>query len=414
MIKRSENKLLTIICVILPLIRYRVPGISALLFSDVAILFSFLYVLLNQIYSKTRIVICKPCIFLLLFWVYLLIITLCNSIMSYANLGQGLSLLLRQTLQLFYICFLIPYHFDKDYGFKVFILISMAISILVIIQFVLFVSIGLKTSFILPFLQADGGYNNSDFIAALNYRPAGIFFEPSDYAYYVLFALLISLFWRSDGGKIRFFPIVIISLGMVFSQSTTAIICMFICYGFFVWNLLKTTKIKIGYMLVVLVLLSGVIGLSKTTIFKSVVTKISSINTGSAAVRVLRGFVAYGKCGDVAKIFGVGLGNYSDYLSTNGIITQFDYIQEIGITNSISQYLVETGAVGTLLILSFYINLMVHTRELHRYITFLLLFLGFFTGVLTNVNVCLFLALSFLGYDAVVADRQNEDINSYR
>lgn len=239
---------------------------------------------------------------------------------------------------------------EKESFFKIYYILGIIFSALVIYQFVLGNIFGIPQSAIriLPVAAED-----MHFWIQNTTRASGVFTEPQAYSSYILPLLIMLLFRR------KFKSAIYISCSIFASTSSQGIILALLIWGYYLIiyerdGAKKLLKCLGGVVSVIIV----VMFLRNIPILQPIIDKIFSINLFGYDIRLTKGFQIYFAMPFQDKITGIGFGNLHDYLLNGNF--QFSWItltreELLAYITTMSNVLVSFGIFAFL----FYINIFV-------------------------------------------------------
>lgn len=299
------------------------------------------------------------------YWIailYLILISLSLTaiIISYSFLGT----IVRIFRVLFYTFLgfaLAPLYWEQEYGKKVYVNLVSIASGIVLLQFIILQMTNRFIPFVLPEMNLSTNYATSnDFLLAMeqdfilygkSIRVSGLFLEPAHFCEFTVFSIVFLLF-EENNKKIDYVKIGIITAAIILSGSAIGFFSLSIIYILWVAFTVKSGNISIkNFFLIIVIILSGCIAtyqfdLLKKALWRILTVKDSSASTGN--LRLLRGFIVYKKMPMLFQIIGMGIGNYSAFITTYDITTFFDATlnRTNEFMNSISIILVSGGIIG--------------------------------------------------------------------
>lgn len=358
----GQTKIVTLLICLLPLFRYYIPGLKPLMFSDVAQMY-LVFVGIKRKIVKRYTVHVPAQNALLLYGTYVVLATVCSAIyMPVFDYSSNITNILRLWVYIAIIILTIDSYFDKKFGFQIALKISIMNSCLTIVQLLLYKVFGEKTSFLIPFLDAEAGYSNEKVFNLTQFRPTGLFYEPAQSVYYCLPLMIIMMFSilnpdrstsLSRTKKIIFS--LIISIGIICSESGAgAVIVPAMWILFLIYYLIKCKNIK-GLLMFALFLIALPL-VFKLNFFTAALSRGTNLTVGSGSTRFLRGFLTWIQFPLRYKIFGIGYANYGVYVKFENFYTEYNYVQDVGYINAAGQILSGIGIIGFLFLLYFYIK----------------------------------------------------------
>ena len=408
----EHSKIVTLLICILPLIRYYIPGLAPIMFSDIAQLFLMFLGIAKRTNRKCPSHIpCKRS--LLIYGLYAVIATVFSAIyMPVFDYSTNITTVTRLWIYILIICFTLDTFFDKEYGFNITLIIALVNCCLTTIQLILFTLVGMRTSFLIPFLNAEAGYSNHGIYNQREYRPTGLFYEPAQSVYYclpLLLILLFSLFQEDTVIKLsrqkKITLAVVLTIGLMCTGSGAgAVIVIVVWVIFLFYYLIKSRNIK-GILLLCLFLIAAPI-ISRLSFFSTALNRGTNVNSGSGSTRIIRGFLTWIQFPMRYKVFGIGYANYEMYVKFGKFYTEYDYIQDVGYTNAATHILSGLGIVGMLILIFFFFRTYRCSRnDLPAKLMVIYLFFSLFYSTI-------FLGIYFLIFMANILARTRTEIAS--
>lgn len=276
---------------------------------------------------------------------------------------------------------LVPSFFDTDYGKKIFVNISVILSVFLLVQYASSMILhrqipgllnGVRLNYNMEYASEYYGYLNFHNI----YRPSSLFIEPAHFAQYVSFGLLMSLFSKS---KRLFIIPILLSGALLISGSAIAFVGVAFSWMMWYWfYYVKNAKNYNGFFIIIVITGISIAIASRTDILTKFLYRLSTIGdqtSSTGSLRILRGFYIYSLLPIQNKLLGLGYGNIQAFLIGNGIRTPYDGDLLVGndYMNSIAYILCGGGLVGIILFSYFCFRTFQSTDQISRYILVLLL-----------------------------------------
>lgn len=271
----TYRTLFTWIIILFPILTIYATPVEKVSVGDFALILIFPVVCLKYFVGKVG-VFSKVQFTVILFVLYISVAFLIQSL-------SGFSVEFISTAR--YIFFLLALIFGYDYfdsksALKYITVISVAISVWVIFQFVSFYFFTIIIPWNFPYLPV---IDNS-FIEIVNqpyflqyYRPTGVFYEPTHFVQYTLIALIANVVVPSFKSVSKRFILIIAIIMSASSLGLIALVLVFL-YKVFIVDGLKISPI---YIFLFLALLIGIIPLlSSIEYFSFIVTRVIDIETG--------------------------------------------------------------------------------------------------------------------------------------
>lgn len=399
------NKIITIFIVLSPMFLQYSIFVPFLLFPEF-----FLLLLLFLSFFKSNNIDVKLLIFVLIFIIYAVFISFLQYLIDdYVSLELTLTTSFRLLFYFIILLFLSGYYFVRDFGAKLIVFVASFNSVYGIAQFLAFKFLGFTLPWYLPFLTVQHGQRliseQDDIFDTFGFRFSGLFSEPAHFSQYVGFAFLILLFF--DNGQLfskanKFLLSILFLISLLLSASGTGFFILSFVLLMFFYNLIfinfSLRKFLVGIVIFIIsfIILSLLI-YSNDTLSIGFQRILNFSDTSSLYVRIIRPLDVFLNLDIWNVLFGVGYGNYSNYLFYFGL--ENDYESNVGIawSNSLGVFLVGSGLLGTTIVILIYRYLFVKTDCFGKY-SLLFVFVHLFFSDLphTLFFVCF---LSFLYYE---------------
>lgn len=416
-IKLNFTTIVTFFIVASPMfIQYQAIGIPFLLLPEpilmCLILISFLY--------KQKISLSK---FKLLFiYIFVAIFTTCITyfIQPTLSLNTTITTLIRFIFYCFCIMILSQNFFNMKLGMKISVYIGSLNSLYVIIQYLFFEIFNKTLPWYIKFFSISQGSklieNSEYYFKTFGFRASGLFSEPAHFAQYTFLPLFFLLFMKFEDFHIRKYKnilIILLSISLIISKSGTSYIVLILCFGFKLISVFqksntknKMTKSLFSFIFMILISITGFFAIIQNeNLNGGLIRMLNTSEQSSKSIRINRGVSVYTQLPFKYKIIGVGYGNYGDYVERNNVVTIYDYGDENTWSNTIIYILVGTGIIGLISYLLFYIDLLIHTKNIYRYLSLSLLIFAFFTVVPLSIMFVVFSSFILYGYKG---DKANE------
>lgn len=252
---------------------------------------------------------------------------------------------------------------DRKYAIDLYKCISLAVTIIVIIQFVCSKA-GKGFCLVLPGIPVTGLENvTTDQIRANQLqwnRYASLFFEPAHQAEFVLPCMALILF-RKETKKTRSAILsIVLTIGLFCTTSSIGIIGAVIIWSYYIISTIKTGDLNKWFGLLFLIPILGmgiVYFLSNDDMMAIISQRVGAMNLFSqdnteGFRRMKYGWLCFAKLNNIQKIIGIGYKNIGYYLSKSGIGYSLMGTDEVGVlsyTNGITGMLNGIGILGTIL-----------------------------------------------------------------
>lgn len=256
-----------------------------------------------------------------------------------------------------------------EYFMKVYWIIIKVAIIYIILQticFYLFKKV--LPPFITRFIREDYSYilDYNYHIQLGLFRPMSIFYEPAHFCEYCIPYLTFLFYKRPVLNKTDFIRAIAISLGIVLS--TSGIGCLFMG-SLWILAFLRSLMIQKGTNVFLLFLAAlCVLPIAiKIPLFQKAFARLFSSGGGAVQIRMGSGYSIFAQIGLIAKLFGIGYGNYPPSYAI-----------------SMSYSLISLGIIGTIVLMWFLIRIILKTRGYSRALSCVMIFMMFVTMIFTT------------------------------
>lgn len=270
---------------------------------------------------------------------------------------------LRDLLYWAIIAIAIPNLFDIQLGFLLIKLTAFFSSLVIMLQWLIYIICHKVTFLWLPF-SFRAGINKSEtmefvksYASELYYRPSGFYTEPAYSALFCIVAVIICLFC---GKKTRdIFLALFFTIGIALTTSASGILIVLVVWFLWIGNTLfkKAGKRQI-IVLSFLIFISGIAALSMLLFFTpigiSLFSRLSEVSdkisrASSGYVRVLRGYDIFMELDSKNILTGTGLGNLYPYMLEHENMHKFFTLSgdRNEYVNSAAYFLNSIGVIGT-------------------------------------------------------------------
>ena len=290
------------------------------------------------------------------FYILMLLVVLMNSvaliIQPYASFAKSLTVISR----LVYYALLVYVgrkRINVNILFITLIVVAVINSLYTITQYITHMTFGFDLPTTLQFLPVFGeeniqGRTNLAEYYRYNFRPSGLFLEPSYAALFSAPGLLISLLHEKYGNEPYSRPAaVIITFGLIAGTSSMALIAIilgWVCFAFrrfIIRNSIGQAVISPAGFFVALVLCCMVVFVLFSPLGEMTLSRLD-ISNGSAGQRVIRGWLIASRLDIKTFLVGTGLNNVAEFVLRSGITTKFDE-SNLDYLSSWSSALVSSG-----------------------------------------------------------------------
>lgn len=368
---KSFEKLSTFIVVISPLFLQYIFILDFILFPEF-----FLFLSLVFLFFKSPAINFKVFgwMFFYLLCVFFLV---CFAIVNYdfINIKLAMTTYIRF---FFYICILVfvsQKFFDVKFGAYCLVWIAFLNSAYGLLQYFSYKFVGIALPWYFPFLTVHYGteliVEQIYYFDTFGYRFSGLFSEPAHFSQYVCFALFFLFFYKDlpiSNRTIKIMSVVNL-LALLLSASGTGFVdviyVLLVGVIFFFKNSGRNPTIYI-YALFVLFLAFFLVFIQSEDLLKGFSRINSESEYSSLYIRVYRPFEVYWDLDVFYKMFGVGYGNYAEFLSANGVLNDYELSRNVIWTNSAVFILSGVGFFAFCVYLIFHVALYVNVNFLNR------------------------------------------------
>ena len=321
------------------------------LFIIIVSLFAFVYLVGNRVTNV------KLNRYLLVFFIYIIAVSLLSLLNSYSDKRQLLLNIFSMALY-FFLIWIGHNFFDLAQFRKSFILLAFATALLGLIQYVLSL-FGYHVLFLVPFLKLENGANLVDLYA--NYtRIQCCFAEPAHFAHYLSVGIILILS-KEKLKRMDVFMLLVMVVVSLLTMSGNAIIALAAITIAYIYRRFRTRKNLLKTLALITVIAIGVFAFSYADSFVQLLNRVdeikgNSVYSISGYVRVLRGYELFIKFPFINKVFGIGIGNVGSFCIEYGIqgsvamATSHDLFTYL---NGFQYFLIGGGIIGIVLYMVF-------------------------------------------------------------
>lgn len=329
--KKDQINLFTLVVIILPILSIYASGIPGFSFGDVCLAFVSFLLIIDC--AKKKVINIKKNDPIRSLWILIFSIILITMIdVMIVGDANVTDILIRVIRRVFYYGVAVMFtsmYFQYDKGGKLIVKIGIFASLYLILQYILYYSLGYVLRGFIPFFPIyHENYALIDYsnIFTMMYRPTSILLEPAHASRYICVPLVISLFDKRINFKKRNLISILMSIAIVMTTSGSGIICVAVIWFVYILklllNLVKSRKLKKMHLILLLIfpiiaLLVMKSSIAQNAILRIINSDLSNANTAGGAR--FRGFVRYFALPLLNKIFGMGYGNIDD----SGLSTWF-------------------------------------------------------------------------------------------
>ena len=365
--------LFTLFVILLPIINQY--SIGAFTFVD---LFLGVFLLIWSISNK-RIRFSGGFVF---YGLFLLITTIFGSLFydSLSSFGFVLKIV-KCFLTIFVFYILGSSFFDCSFGYNVYSKIIVVITVLIYLQYIVFLISGRGSSLLIPGLTLnymEGLKSDSLIITMTNsafFRPATFFIEPAHQAEYMIPWLTLSLFMNTKSFSLK--KIIwngVVTLAICLGASVTGIICSIVCWSLYLLLLgfKSLSSLKMIFRLIILIglaLLVINVVISLPSVQDQIQRKLNSLDSlttaSSFTLRLLRGYYCFEQVDIYRKIFGCGFNGFYYYYETYDISTIYDSnLYYVSYMSGLFSALCNIGFVGFTLLFGMFVYKTIKSKRI--------------------------------------------------
>ncbi len=402
----AYNKILAVLVVLMPILNIYGVGIPGLSISKVLIVLVIglgflLRYFTNPVYPKGY----------LTYFLYIMLIPQMYSMLAgTASLGD----IIYKSISTLFFALTLGYglrYIDQKYLIKVFGRVTLACSILFLVQEALFFTTGYRLLGIIPWLPMASGESIGSYIDIQSSidRSTSVFLEPSHFARYVASYLCIKLFVDRKG--FVDIPVIFYSAIILLSRSGNGYLLLGLLWIVWIFICIKRGRYIIQASLTALVVLAGFIVLqsgrysSENQVTTAVLSRSSELSAEgefntSGFIRMYRGYVLYSELTPVEQVIGIGQGNLESYLKTHDVseYAQMAYynLDNMMYLNGMQECLVFGGIIGLVLFLFFLFRLMRNNYLLGKVLILAIILINLMSQAYNDTLVLLLLILAAL------------------
>ena len=366
MLKISIPPIYTFLLIIFPLINsYDLIGVSPVL------LFSVLEMILVMLWRQNRTII-RLDRRIVIYLAYMLLSATIGILHSEQNSLYTLGIKIFLYVITFFVFYVFSWQIiDFEYAIKLYVRISVILSVLVIIQFV-FSLLGRGFSLVPPGLPLAGeNVVSSDTIRSAqmtNNRYSTFFLEPAHQCEYILPCLAVLLFRDSYKKKGKnLLRAMLITIGLFCTTSSIGIFASIILWIYFSVVLIRRRDASwMIYLLIIVPLFLLIFSffmrfeyIRTNIVARLAVLDIRNTTRTEGFRRIRYGWLCFGELGVMQKIFGAGYKNFGYYLAESGIgykMMGTNDLQLISYTNGLAGMFIGLGLIGTFLNLRLFLG----------------------------------------------------------
>lgn len=264
---------------------------------------------------------------------------------------------------LIFICYSRDY-FNIRFGARFIRNLSVFVSLILIIQALYHRLFKVGTFLIIP--NTNLNYSIMNYVEYLQsyyflaYRPSSIFLEVAHFAQYTAIGLVLALFPFDQKEKPHFKAAVIITIAILFSLSSNGLVIATIVWAIYLYksSLYRLNPLKL-LLIFTFLLAAGWFITQKTNVLDMFLYRLSTIgvqDSTTGSLRLLRGLDYFRQFDLVNQIFGIGFGNYVDYVTDHSLFSIYNGNIETTneYMNALSYVLVSCGLVGFVIYLLYW------------------------------------------------------------
>ena len=394
-----QEKIISFLIVLWPILNIYGIGGDSIGFGDCVIIPYCLYLFIVNI-RKYRYIVFS---YFLFFSICIIISVFSYLLCGYSIERQTLLSLVKDFIYVFTFSLVAPKNINMTYLFKVYKVIVIILSALVVVQVAAYYLFGYMKPFVFysPIftLKDVGGYQKYmvswyNYIPVYGFKVSSIFSEPAKFAQYVAPCFFLSFFDEKKKKNNLFFEIFITAV-VYLTHSANGVVYMSL--GWFMWILLKKNNknailrnilLVFFFTITICFLFVGNSNIWFINRFREIGD--SGINSGN--MRVLRGWKVFGQLNIIQKIIGVGFDNCAQYISNNNIVTGYDG-GYIGYMSGMSEIFVSGGILCGVLFVLLCIKYLRYHNDVVTSLVGLMLVILFASAILNGPSFGLLIAI---------------------
>lgn len=266
------------------------------------------------------------------------------------------------------LIFLSYRYFDIDTAAKVLIFLAVINAGYGLLQYFAYTYSGVVLPWHLPFLTVHYGTEliaeQDYYFTTFGFRFSGLFSEPAHLSQYVSFALYILVFYKSPSfnpsvtAKLLCGAVMVSAL-LLSASGTGFVAVVFIALFWLISNFSNKRRnpVIFGFVVFVLALLSYFfIDLQSGGLFQGFSRISSNSEFSTLYIRVIRPFEVYFGLDFFHQLFGLGYGNYAEFLAYTGAFNDYEQLRNVAWTNSAVFILSGAGLIGFLIYMAFHLS----------------------------------------------------------
>lgn len=394
--KNNFEKIVSYLVVLLPILGTYGFFLKSVTFADVAICIILFFAVLKSTKKKTN----KYDKNYIIFVVWGIISTVFSLVM-FDNISSTNTLiqLIKFILYSFMIILIPKNYFDIVLAKKIYSNVVIVISIIVFIQYFLYLITGnfypwVLNSKIFPPIYVNDDYFTTSYLYMLggsSYRPSSIFSEPALFAQYVSPCLIMNLF--SKRTKNKYLTVFLITMSVILGKSANGIIYIAVIWFVYLISRLfsffknKDFKVKLSTIIVIFVLIifypfifpklnELLFGAGSSSLYNRLLEISDYTGNSSGSMRVMRGWMIFDGMAFIEKANGIGIGNILDFLDLNPSLVPMFKKAYNGYMSGLSAIFVNFGIIGGILYLNWWFKQYINKGSQQKgFLLFLLLYL---------------------------------------
>ncbi|MDO5291420.1 MAG: hypothetical protein Q4F05_01595 [bacterium] len=299
--------------------------------------------------------------------------------------------------------------FDIELIRKIYKYVLYIVSLILVIQLILYYFMGKPLYAIIPnlTLNYNDGMNSSVLIrnnlhaitAGYYFRPSSVFLEPAHYAIFSIPGIVITLFTEKISRKDIVLSI-FFTICSILTTSSLALVGCAICWITFLLfrkDLWKKSWNKMILLVSAIIPLTGYFLIQQGGVLTSINIKLASLanmsTASSTSMRLTRGISYYKQMDFISQIFGTGYGNLTSYYYKNGIYIIGDTGFQVSYMNGISTILCSFGIIGVGIFIGFIVSSYKKGTQLTKSIIICLLTVMFGSDMFDSTFYYIFILL---------------------
>lgn len=303
-------------------------------------------------------------------YLILAFVLMCFSVLFYEHVNFVLAgtTYIRFFFYVSVLVFLSYRYFDVDLAAKILIFVAAVNAVYGLMQYLAHTYLGMVLPWHLPFLQVHYGTEliaeQDYYFSTFGYRFSGLFSEPAHLSQYLSFALYFLVFYKSGGfslslGTRLLLGAIIISALLLSASGTGFVAVAFVAAAWVIKSLSASGRGSLPSLLGIVIFLAIsylFAGFQADEFLQGLMRITSDSEFSTLYIRVIRPFEVFLSLDLVQQLFGIGYGNYAEFLFFGGALNDYEQIRNVAWTNSAVFILTSVGVVGFIVYLMFHLS----------------------------------------------------------